>query len=152
MTGITINTIARRVVLNSEATVLDMLRQIQFDQIEVSKHEHITLADLQSEDIPVSGLFRSLLNFRNLPGDQKSVEGHSTDNRLFHDPRSGSRDGYGFYYLFQVHILTRVYSSVDLPFVSSMFLVLYPCIHLYAGNHCDTPLNQRLLSRSTLLR
>src|ERR1700684_3987045 len=71
MMGITINTVPRRVILNPDATVLDTLRQIQLDQIEISKHENIGLADLQSEGLPASELFRSILNFRNLPGDQR---------------------------------------------------------------------------------
>jgi hypothetical protein len=51
LNGVTINTVARRVILNSDETVLDTLRRIQFDQTEIRKHENITLADLLSDGI-----------------------------------------------------------------------------------------------------
>jgi hypothetical protein len=88
LTGVTINTIARRVTLNSDVTVLETLRQLQLDQIEISRYENITLADLLSAGIPVSSLFKSLLNFRNSPGDQP----HPTESHLFLHPRSDSID------------------------------------------------------------
>lgn len=65
MSGVTINTVPRRVVLNPEVTVLEMLHRIQSDQLEISKHEAVSLADLQSQDIPVFSMFNTLLNFRN---------------------------------------------------------------------------------------
>jgi hypothetical protein len=77
MAGNTINTVARRVILNPNTPVLETLRAIQSEQIEISKHEHIALVELISQGIPVSSLFRSLLNFTNLPGDQKPpANGH----------------------------------------------------------------------------
>jgi hypothetical protein len=94
LTGVTINTIARRVTLNSDVTVLETLRQIQLEQIEISKYENITLADLLSAGIPVSSLFTSLLNFRNILRDQVSLADDSTENHIFQHPRSGSVDVY----------------------------------------------------------
>jgi hypothetical protein len=95
MMGITINTVARRVILSPDATVLETLRRIQLDQIEISKHENITLADLLSEGIPVSDLFRSILNFKNLPGDHVAEDVCSVEDRLFVKYRGG-RDGFDF--------------------------------------------------------
>jgi Condensation domain len=95
MTGICINTVARRVILNSAATVLETLRQIQSDQIDISKHENIALSDLQSEGISVSGLFKTILNFRNLPSNQDVDDlSSSTGDSLFAKNRSNARDGY----------------------------------------------------------
>ncbi|KAF8572685.1 CoA-dependent acyltransferase [Ramaria rubella] len=104
MTGITINTVARRVIQDAEATVLDSLRQIQADQIEIGKHETITLAELQAEGIAVSGLFKSILNFRNLPASEIE-EGvpSSAEGRLFEERRNGGRDGYVSSLLCQFH-------------------------------------------------
>jgi hypothetical protein len=93
LTGITINTVARRVTLHSNVTVLETLRQIQLDQIEISKHENISLADLLSEGIPVSGLFKSILNFRNFVVGQTTIANDSTEHDLFRYQRSGSIDG-----------------------------------------------------------
>jgi hypothetical protein len=88
----TINTVARRVILDPEATVIETLRRIQFDQSEISKHEHITLADLLSDGIPVSGLFKTLLNFRQHVGEQEAIVDGSSDVDIFGNPRSSSRD------------------------------------------------------------
>ena len=90
----TINTVARRVILNRDATVLETLRRIQFDQNEISKYDHITLADLLSDGVPVSGLFKTLLNFAQHVREQKVAMDSSTDVDLFRNPRSGSRDRY----------------------------------------------------------
>lgn len=65
MTGVMINTVARRVILNPEATVLETLQEIQSDQLEIGKHENVSLTELQSAGIPVSGMFNTLLNFKN---------------------------------------------------------------------------------------
>ncbi|KAF8585350.1 acetyl-CoA synthetase-like protein [Ramaria rubella] len=62
MTGITINTVPCRVALNLHLTVIETLRHIQLDQIEM-------------------GLFKTLLNFRNLPhGQSKAVVKVSSAN------------------------------------------------------------------------
>ena len=92
MTGVTINTVARRVILNRDSTVLETLRWTQFDQNEISKYDHITLADLLSDGIPVSGLFKTLLNFAQHVREQKATMDNSIDVDLFGNPRSGSRD------------------------------------------------------------
>ncbi|KAF8587753.1 amino acid adenylation [Ramaria rubella] len=118
MTGITINTVARRVIHNPETTVLDMLRQVQTGQIEISKHETITLADLESEGIPVSGLFKSLLNFRNLPGADL-LEGASSD-RLFAASRDGGRDGLDFPFALTVDVSSSDSFYVGVGFVSEI--------------------------------
>ena len=95
MTGIAINTVARRVTLNPDASILDTLLVIQRDQIEISKHEHINLTELKFQGTPAASLFKSLLNFVNFPGDQeKSPEMLTSIN----DPclwirRPGSYDG-----------------------------------------------------------
>ena len=88
----TINTVARRVILNSDATVLETLQRIQFDQNEISKYDHITLTDLLADGIPVSGLFKTLLNFAQHVGEQKDIMDISTHIDLFGNPRSNSRD------------------------------------------------------------
>ncbi|KAF8584773.1 acetyl-CoA synthetase-like protein [Ramaria rubella] len=118
MTGITINTVARRVAPNAHATVIETLRHIQSDQIEMSKHEHITLADLHSEGIPVSGLFKTFLNFRNFPNNQ-GVEGASSANAgtLFRKEREGVRDGLDFPFALSVDV-----TSTDELFLSVEFL------------------------------
>lgn len=64
MTGVMINTVPRRVILNPEATILETLQQIQSEQSEISKYENISLAELQSAGIPVSSMFNTLLNFK----------------------------------------------------------------------------------------
>ncbi|KAF8584766.1 acetyl-CoA synthetase-like protein [Ramaria rubella] len=96
MTGITINTVPRRVTQNPDATVLDMLQEIQSDQIEISKHDHITLADMHAENMPVSGLFRTILNFRNLPDSQIADKTPLLKHGLFETHRNDSRDGADF--------------------------------------------------------
>ncbi|KAF8584768.1 acetyl-CoA synthetase-like protein [Ramaria rubella] len=118
MTGITINTVARRVALNPDATVIETLRHIQSDQIEMGKHEYITLADLHSEGIPVSGLFKTLLNFRNLPHGQAVDEASSPDaGTLFSKDREGGRDGLDFPLALSVDV-----SSADDLFLSMAFV------------------------------
>ena len=92
MTGITINTVARRVILDPEATVLETLRRVQFDQSEISKHEHITLADLLSDGIPVSGLFKTLLNLSQHVGEQGTIMDNPNDVDIFGNRRSDFRD------------------------------------------------------------
>jgi hypothetical protein len=71
MAGLCINTVAHRVILDPDASIIDALRNIQVDQINITKHEYITFHDIESHGVPVAGLFRSLLNFRNIPGDQR---------------------------------------------------------------------------------
>jgi hypothetical protein len=97
MTGHCINTVVRRVILKPDASALDTLREIQSQQIEISKHEHITLADLVSQGIPVSGLFRSLLDFTNLPRNQEQLAGgaSSSADHLLRNRRPDGLDGYG---------------------------------------------------------
>ncbi|KAF8572627.1 acetyl-CoA synthetase-like protein, partial [Ramaria rubella] len=77
MIGTCINTVARRIVLDPKASIIDTLRAIQTDQTDINKHEYITLSEIQSQSIPVSGLFRSLLNILNAPKGQQGD----------HDPR-----------------------------------------------------------------
>ncbi|KAF8574906.1 amino acid adenylation [Ramaria rubella] len=104
MTGITINTVPRRVTQNPDATVLETLRHIQSEQIEISKHEHITLADLHSEGIPVSGLFKTILNFRNLASSEASGKALPSDaGGLFGMIRNG-RDGLDFPFALSVDV------------------------------------------------
>lgn len=97
MAGICINTVARRVILKPDASVLQLLQDIQSEQIEISKHEHITLADLISQGMPVSSLFRSLLNFINLPSNQELLASgtRSAVDHLMRNRRLGGLDGYG---------------------------------------------------------
>jgi hypothetical protein len=94
MIGICINTGARRVVLDPEASIISTLRDIQADQIEITKHEYITLSEIQSQGIVVSGLFSSLLNIRNLPSEQRQ---YADDTEVPQDcllkPRAGGIDG-----------------------------------------------------------
>ncbi|KAF8574904.1 amino acid adenylation [Ramaria rubella] len=105
MTGITINTVARRVTQNPSATVLEFLRHIQSDQIEISKHEHITLADLHSDGISVSELFKTILNFRNIPSNGAvAAPSFSTEGNLFGVVRSGGRDGLDFPFALSVDV------------------------------------------------
>lgn len=82
MTGVMINTVPRRVVLNPEATLLETLQQIQSDQLEISKHEDISLTELQCAGIPVSNLFNTILNIKN----QRFA-------RIMHHNESAATDG-----------------------------------------------------------
>jgi hypothetical protein len=130
LTGVTINTIARRVTLNSNSTVLETLRQIQLDQIEIGKHENISLADLLAEGIPVSTLFKSILNFRNVLS-QTTAANDSPEDHLFRHQRSDDIVGcasrlscYGSV----TH--RRSLTSIDFPFVSSFLRPTRP-FHLY---------------------
>ncbi|KAF8572695.1 CoA-dependent acyltransferase [Ramaria rubella] len=93
MTGVTLNTVARRVIHHPDTSLLDTLRQIQSDQIVLSKHENITAADLDAAGIPVSGLFKSILNFRNA-GTATLHSASSTESRLLAEYRDGSGPGY----------------------------------------------------------
>jgi hypothetical protein len=93
MAGNTINTVARRVILKPDATILHTLREIQLEQVEISKHEHIALADLMAQGIPVSSLFRSILNYASLPGDQKPFASPPGEHLLW-NRRLDSLDGY----------------------------------------------------------
>lgn len=95
MTGITINTVARRVILEPEASIFNTLLAIQRDQIEISRHEHIHLTELRSQGIPAASFFDTVLNFTNFPGDQEkspSKLGYTEDSRLL-IRRPGSYDG-----------------------------------------------------------
>lgn len=95
MAGNTINTVAHRVILKPEASILDTLLAIQRDQTEISKHEHIDLAELRSQGTPAASLFKTLLNFTNLPGDQRdpvNAHGPAPDSCLW-IRRQGSYDG-----------------------------------------------------------
>ena len=94
MIGVTINTVVRRVILKFDATVLETLREVQLDQIEISKHEHITLADLLADGTPVSSLLTSFLNFTGNLGVQTTTSDNSINDRLFDSPRSGFRRMY----------------------------------------------------------
>ena len=72
MVGVCINTVARRVILDPTASVIDTLRAIQADQVEITKYEYIGLAEIQRHGVSdVGNLVRTLLNIRNLPGDQE---------------------------------------------------------------------------------
>ena len=104
MGGICINTVARRVILKTATSVLDTLREIQLEQVEISKHEHISLADLMSQGIPVSSLFRSLLNFINLPSNQELLSNGASSavRHVMSSRRPGSLDGYGVIGAFMV--------------------------------------------------
>lgn len=98
MTGIMINTVPRRVILNPGATLRQTLERIQSEQLEIIAHETVSLAELQSEGgVPVSTLFNTILNFRNkehaaIGGSDNSLRYES----LFLKARSDSRDRYAF--------------------------------------------------------
>lgn len=92
MTGIMINTVPRRVVLNPEATILEILHRIQSDQLEISRHEAVSLTELQSQGIPVSSMFNTILNFRNR--GYSSIEDSLGQKKLLSKPRGGSKDRY----------------------------------------------------------
>lgn len=98
MTGLMINTAARRVIIDPEATVLDMLLRVQAEQLEISKHEYVSLAELQSEGIPVAGMFHTILNFRNRGWNDDIKGSESSRDGIFSKFRDGSRDGYVIYY------------------------------------------------------
>ncbi|KAF8580410.1 acetyl-CoA synthetase-like protein [Ramaria rubella] len=106
MTGITMNTVPRRVIRRPEITVLDMLRQIQSDQIEISKHENITLRDLQSEGIAPSGLFKSILNFRNFPDTELVYPKVANKDPILTNLRHGSRDGLDYPFALTVDVVS----------------------------------------------
>lgn len=104
-----LNTVARRVVLDPEATALATMRDIQAEQNEISKHEHISFSELQSEGVPVSSLFKCLFNFRNMPGDQ-----HDEIERPF--TAKNGRDRYVF-------LLCR-FIRLSIPSADSRFFTL----------------------------
>jgi hypothetical protein len=107
MAGNTINTVARRVILKSDNSILHTLREIQSEQIVISKHEHISLAELISHGISVSSLFKSLLNFTNLPGDRKQPASETNAAAdLLWNRRPGSLDGYRYDSCFMDLLLT----------------------------------------------
>lgn len=91
MTGILINTVPRRVVLNPEVTILETLQRIQSGQLEISKHETVSLAELQSEGIPVSSMFNTILNFRNR-GYAAFARDDNGEDSLFSKPRTDGGD------------------------------------------------------------
>ena len=85
MVGTCINTVARRVILHPTMSILDTLREIQADQVEIAKHEYIGLAEIQHHGVPdIGSLFRTLLNIRNLPGDQ---ELYANEDKLKAEPQ-----------------------------------------------------------------
>lgn len=93
MAGMCLNTVARRVILDPEASVIETLRTIQAEQLEISKHDHIALSELAAEGVPVSSMFNSLLNFLSLPPEEDAdVE----IQKIFSDARIHSADGYVF--------------------------------------------------------
>jgi hypothetical protein len=130
MTGVTINIVARRVVLTLGITVLESLRRVQLDQIEISKHENITSSDLLSEGIPVFDLFKSLLNFKNDLDDQPLLDSSAYDH-LFSKPRSCSLEGCVSHLFFR-RPPADFRPSFELPFVNPFY---YPHFHFYAHIH-----------------
>ena len=91
MIGICINTVARRVVFNPESSIIDALHHIQADQLDITKYEYITLPEIQSQGVAVSGLFKTLPNIRNLTKGQEQVGGEETIRLL--TLRDGGIDG-----------------------------------------------------------
>jgi hypothetical protein len=89
MVGLCINTVARRVVLDLQASIIEALRAIQTDQINITKYEYITFHDIESQGVSIAGLFRSLFNFRNLLEEQ-GLHIDSKDRLL--QPRTGGMD------------------------------------------------------------
>ncbi|KAF8581875.1 hypothetical protein K439DRAFT_1618687 [Ramaria rubella] len=69
-------------------TLLDMLQEIQSEQIALSKHKNIMAVDLDSAGIPVSGLFKSILNIRNA-GTATPQPVPSTESCLLAEYREG---------------------------------------------------------------
>jgi hypothetical protein len=93
LTGVTINTITRRVMSNSlsstDATVLETLRQIQFNQSDIGKYDdHISLTDPLAHGNPVSEFFKTLLNFAQHVGEQKALMDSSNNVDFFWSPQS----------------------------------------------------------------
>jgi hypothetical protein len=86
MVGLCINTVARRVVLDPQASIIEALRDIQADQINITKYEYITFHDIESQGVSIAGLFRSLFNFRNVP-EELRLHVDSEDRLL--QPRDG---------------------------------------------------------------
>lgn len=100
MTGVMINTVPRRVILNPQATILETLQKIQSEQLEISKYETVSLIELQSAGIPVSSLFNTILNFKNKRYNQlMHRNGESASNGIFSIPRKEGRARQVFYHL-----------------------------------------------------
>lgn len=97
MTGIMINIVAHQVVLNPTATVIETLQRVQSEQLEINQHENISLSELQSEGIPVSSLFDTILNFRNHVFNATLSD--SAEDHLFLKPRKGA---FGRYVIFSL--------------------------------------------------
>ncbi|KAF8588131.1 acetyl-CoA synthetase-like protein, partial [Ramaria rubella] len=87
MIGTCINTVPCRIILDPKASIIDTLRGIQIDQTDINRHEYITLSEIQSQGIPVSGLFRSLLNILNIPDKQGG--GHDRREGLLNSSTGG---------------------------------------------------------------
>ncbi|CEH19259.1 hypothetical protein CBOM_06310 [Ceraceosorus bombacis] len=82
-----IKTVVRRLQFNPDQVISDMLAAVQTDQMDVAQHENTALQKIQGEGVPnISALFHTLLNIRNLPGDQKlladAVEDNSSTDHL----------------------------------------------------------------------
>lgn len=69
MVGVCINTVPRRLLLDRQMPVLELLKNIQAEQMDISQYEYITLPEIDCPEVQVSGLFRSLLNIRTSSND-----------------------------------------------------------------------------------
>lgn len=101
MTGVMINTVPRRVTLNPEDTVLQMLREEQAKQLEISNHESISLAELKSEGILLPEMFHTLLNFKNAVSTTTGGGNSSMKDLLFAQQRKGRLARYVVQWLIQ---------------------------------------------------
>ncbi|KAF8572696.1 acetyl-CoA synthetase-like protein, partial [Ramaria rubella] len=113
MIGTCINTVARRVTLDPGVSVIDTLRGIQTEQIDINKHEYITLPEIQALGVSVSGLFRSLLNILNLSSEQRQGTG-LPDNLL--NPRAGGIDSVDLPWSLNVSIDTEDSFTLDVSY------------------------------------
>ena len=70
MVGLFINNLTTRIKISPEMAVVDWLKEVQAEQVEVREHEHSPLALVQSGSEVPSGqrLFESIISFQNFPG------------------------------------------------------------------------------------
>ncbi|MCK7622569.1 non-ribosomal peptide synthase/polyketide synthase [Streptomyces sp. RS10V-4] len=78
MVGLFINTLPARVRVDGRRALLDWLRELQTAQSEARRHDHVSLADIQSwsELPPGTALFDTLVVFENYPFDRTALARH----------------------------------------------------------------------------
>ncbi|MBL4794919.1 MAG: amino acid adenylation domain-containing protein [Pseudomonadales bacterium] len=74
--GIFINTLPLRTTVDGDAALIDWLKKLQQDQVDMRRYEHMPLVDVQSvSEVPSKlALFESIVVFENYPMDESFFE------------------------------------------------------------------------------